>query len=254
MTDDIGLDEILELGKRAKLKVYHDFLQQIKEGKSLSPGELRVFNALEAEFEQAEQAKKTPVNLILSTSQVAAFFDVTRHAVQKWLKAACPKIKHGQLDLKAVFDWWFENIAESKIPDTEKIQELKAQHLTERIRGERLKNAQTEGTLFDQDTVVTEWAARVAVVTSGLTAFADRLPPLLEGKGRIEMQEIIKKEVWELRDSYYRKGKYTPKVEISEYLKILTLEIKGKAAKSQRFIKSLVDYVNRKVKAYNKKK
>ena len=150
--------------------------------------------------------------IILSTAQVGAFFGVTRWAVQKWLNAGCPKIKYGQLDLKAVFDWWMENLAESKIPDTERLQTLKAEHLTERIKGERLKNAQLEGSLFDQDTVVTEWAARVAVVTSGLNAFADRLPPLLEGKGRIEMQEIIKKEVWELRDSYYRKGKYTPEV------------------------------------------
>ena len=184
-------------------------------------------------------AKPTLKPIILSTSQIGVFFGVSRWAVQKWLNAGCPKIKYGQLDLKAVFNWWFENIAESKIPDTERLQTLKAEHLTERIKGERLKNAQLEGSLFDQDTVVTEWAARVAVVTSGLNAFADRLPPLLEGKGRIEMQTIIRKETWELRDAYYRDGKYTPQIEekkkpVKRKRRVKAHTIKGKGAKDER--------------------
>jgi phage terminase Nu1 subunit (DNA packaging protein) len=154
--------------------------------------------------------EKSKPNLILSTSQIAAFFDVTRFAVHKWRKAGCPQIKFGQFNLKAVFDWWMENLAESKIPDTERLQVLKAEHLTEKIKGVRLKNAQLEGSMVAWTVIDTEWAGRVAVVTSGLTAFADRLPPLLEGKGRVQMQEVIKKEVWELRDAYARKGKYTP--------------------------------------------
>lgn len=179
---------------------------------------------MKKDLEQKKETKE--LSLILSTSQIAAFFDVTRQAVQKWTKVGCPKIKHGQFSLKAVFDWWMENLAESKIPDTERLQSLKAEHLIERIKGVRLKNEQLEGSLFDRDTIVTEWAGRVAIVTSGLNAFADRLPPLLEGKGRVEMQEVIKKEVWELRDAYYRKGKYTP--EVKEKTKSKTIKKKGK--------------------------
>jgi len=178
--------------------------------------------------------KKTPINLILSTSQIAAFFGVTRWAIQKWLKAGCPKIKHGQLDLKAVFDWWFENIAESKIPDTERLQTLKAEHLIEKIKIERLKVAQLEGSMAAWDTIENEWVARVGVVTSGLNAFADRLPPILEGKGRVEMQSIIRKETWELRDAYCRKGKYTPAIKEKKRSIKQKRRIKAKTIKKKK--------------------
>jgi len=151
------------------------------------------------------------MEIILTTSEIASFFDVTRHAVQKWFKAGCPKVRHGKCNLKAVFNWWLDNIAETKISDTETIQELKAEHLREKIKGERLKNEQTEGNLISLDEIKKQWSARVGVVTSGLEAFADRLPPVLEGKSKSEMKQLIKREIRELRDSYARKGKYTPK-------------------------------------------
>lgn len=182
--------------------------------------------------------KSTLKTLILSTSQVAAFFGVTRWAVQKWLQAGCPKIKYGQLDLRLVFNWWFENIAESKIPDTERLQTLRAEHLTVKIKGETLKVAELEKSMAKWNVIETEWAARVAVVTSGLNAFADRLPPLLEGKGRVQMQNVIKKEVWELRDAYYRKGKYTPEIKekkkpVKRKRRVKAKTIKKKARKKK---------------------
>jgi len=51
---------------------------------------------------------------------------------------------------------------------------------------------------------------RVAEVTAGLNALSSRLPPMLEGKDKREMQEIIEEEIRFLRESYARAGKYCP--------------------------------------------
>ena len=214
---EINLEQILELGKKAKLKVYHDFLQKIKQGQGLKSGELAVFNALETELREEEESikasAKASINLIVSTSDVQAFFGVSRKTVHVWNKNGCPKVKHGKYNLKAVFDWWWENIAAyhtSEILDGS-LENARREYWQAKAEGERIKVDQLKETLVSWDKIDIEWCARVAVVTSGLSAFADRLPPLLEGKSRPQMQNVIKQEVWQLRDSYARKGKYTLK-------------------------------------------
>ena len=155
------------------------------------------------------------MDVILTSNQICNLFGIqSSGTLSKWkelgAKGAC--ISRNQWDAKIFLEWWIENIFSDAQDTSDSLQEAKRVYWMARAKGEEIKVKQLEGTLFDQDTVVIEWAARVAVVTSGLNAFADRLPPLLEGKGRIEMQTIIRKETWELRDAYYRKGKYTPEV------------------------------------------
>ena len=212
---EITLEQILELGKKAKLKVYHDFLQKIKGGQSLKPGELTVFNTLEDELREDEESKKTKSNLVVSTSDVQMFFGVSRKTVHTWNKNGCPKVKHGKYDLKAVFDWWWENIAAyhtSEILDRS-MEDARRDYWQAKAEGERIKVDQLKESVVSWDKIELEWCARVGVVTAGLNAFADRLPPLLEGKSRAEMQKTIADEVWQLRDSYARKGKYSPERE-----------------------------------------
>jgi hypothetical protein len=63
-----------------------------------------------------------------------------------------------------------------------------------------------EAALIPVDDVYRQWALRVAEVCAGLEFLADRLPPLLAGKRREEMQRVIGDEIWRLRDSYCRTG------------------------------------------------
>ena len=160
-----------------------------------------------------KQKSKKPkiINLVLSTSEVAAFFGVSRVSVHKWHKNGLPKIKHGTFDLKIVFDWWWDNIAQyhtAELTDGS-MDTARREYWQAKAESERIKVDQLKDTLVAWIEIEKEWCARVVVVTSGLNAFSDRLPPLLEGKSRPQMQKIIKDEVWQLRDSYARKGKYT---------------------------------------------
>ena len=78
-----------------------------------------------------------------------------------------------------------------------------------------MEREQAEGALIPRDEVATLWAARVVEVTSGLQGLADRLPPLLVGKDRAQIREIIHEEIWRLRDQYARSGKHCESPETS---------------------------------------
>jgi len=209
------IGKYLEIGKKAKLKAYHDFLQKIKAGEGLKPGELTVFNVLEEELRQEEESQKPKSNLIVATSDVQAFFGVSRKTIHVWNKNGCPKASYGKYDLKAVFDWWWENIASyhtSEILDGS-MEDARRDYWQAKAEGERIKVDQLKESVVSWERIEQEWCARVGAVTAGLSAFADRLPPLLEGKSRPEMQKTIADEVWALRDGYARKGKYSPEIE-----------------------------------------
>jgi len=146
----------------------------------------------------------------LTTQQCAKLFEVSTRTILNWSEAGLPQARRNRWNLKACFDWWIENIDTSRIDQDEGMLAIKKAYWSEKSIGEQLKNQKTRGELISLEDVVQEWAGRVSIVTSGLEAFADRLPPILEGKPRKEMRDIIKKEVRYLRESYARKGKYCP--------------------------------------------
>jgi len=171
------------------------------------------------------------MNIEVSTKDLAAFFGLTTRAIVKWHENGCPQIGRGKWNLKSVFDWWWDNIAQSRAIEEsgdESMNEAKRLYWWQKADGEKIKNDQLKESLVSWDDIEKEWAGRVSVVTSGLEAFGDRLPPLLDGKQRKEMQEIIKGEVRLLRDAYAREGKYCPKENKKEVV------VKKKAASKGR--------------------
>jgi len=156
------------------------------------------------------------MNIDVSTKDLAEFFGVTVRTVANWHENGCPQVSRGKWNLKVVFDWWWDNIAQSRAVEEsgdESMNEAKRLYWWQKAEGEKIKNEQLRENLVSWEDIDKEWAGRVAVVTSGLEAFADRLPPILDGKPRKEMREIIKGEVRLLRDAYAREGKYCPKTE-----------------------------------------
>ena len=81
-----------------------------------------------------------------------------------------------------------------------------------KARREELLVEQLNENLVPRGEIAKEWAARVGELTAGLTSLIDRLPPLLQGKDRAEIREIIFEEIWNLRDQYARDGRYSPEL------------------------------------------
>lgn len=161
------------------------------------------------EFERELDAILEPEersNLIVDINTVAAFFSITTRNVQHWVKAGCPKLKHGTYDLKAIFDWWKKNINASG--DSQETENVKAEYWYWQKENARLKAQQTSTELVKREEIATAWASRVAEVKAGLMSLVDRLPPLVTGKDRPEVRDIIYQEIWTLCERYARNGKY----------------------------------------------
>ncbi|MBN1636380.1 MAG: hypothetical protein JW920_07695 [Deltaproteobacteria bacterium] len=149
----------------------------------------------------------------LSTKEIADLFNVTPRTVNAWHAMGCPKSGVNSFDAKAVFDWWWENIAEERAAaksGDESINEAKRKYWWSKASNETLKADQLKGNLVAWPDIEKEWTARVIAVTAGMESMSDRLPPLLFGKPLNSVQDVIRAEIGELVKNYARPGKYTP--------------------------------------------
>jgi len=207
---DQNILKLLKAGESATARVYLNYLKRIEAGEILSAKEREDLAMLKEELEAktADPPSILSSNLILASEEVAAFFGITRQAVQHWLKLGCPKLGRSQWDLKAVFDWWRENIADTSSDDS--INAAKREYWIAKAERERIMVDQMKGKLVSWKEVIQSWTWRLIEVKNGLLLLSDRLAGLLEGKSRKEIHHIIKREVYHMLESYSRGGKFCP--------------------------------------------
>ncbi len=182
-----------------------DYFELQSRGLTLSKMERRRLATLEKRllliFEPEERS-----DLLVDVHTISRFFRVTVRQVQHWSKArGCPKLKHGLYDLRAVQDWYLDNILGS---DSREIQDIKLEYWRAKAESERLRVDQAKGRVYPLHEVIEQWTLRILELKSGLLNFKDRLTGLLAGKDVAEMRSIIEGEVWLLLDSYAREGRY----------------------------------------------
>lgn len=148
-------------------------------------------------------------SLVVSTKQVADFFDVSRQTISNWAKAGCPKLGRGRFDLKAVFDWWNENINAGA--DDSDIQQVKLEYWRAKASIESLKEKEKRSKLIPVEEVREEFVGRLAVFRAGHQMLIDRLPPLLEGQDKATIKKILREELGRMFEQYrqgFAKGEY----------------------------------------------
>lgn len=182
---------------------YIDLTQ--KDRTTLTKGDRRRIANIEGELAQLLEPEERS-DLTVDVGTVARFFGVTARQVQNWVKQkGCPRLKHGLYDLKAVHTWWFEEILGV---DSREIEDAKLKYWKWKAEGEKVRVEQAKEDLIPIEQIAEAWAWRMAEVTTGLQSLASRLPPLLEGKTQGDMRAVIEAEVWKMRDSYCRSGKF----------------------------------------------
>jgi phage terminase Nu1 subunit (DNA packaging protein) len=148
-------------------------------------------------------------DFIYDAANVGRFFGVTPRAVQKWVsQKGCPKLRHGIYDLKAVYEWWLENIRGDGGQSVPEVEDAKLEYWRWKAKREKISVQRLRGELLEKKLVAHQWALRVGELTGALSTLKDRLPPLVEGKSRQEISKIIDDEIWRLRDAYARRGEY----------------------------------------------
>src|SRR3990172_10612342 len=89
---------------------------------------------------------------------------------------------------------------------SKKDKKARAEYWVEKAKKERLIRKSLEGSLAEWSYVKTEWSKRAINVKSNLYSFTDRLPPLLVGRSREEIRDILLAEVTEILKTYYKKS------------------------------------------------
>ena len=150
--------------------------------------------------------------LILGTGDVARFFGVTQKCVSNdWRKAGCPQVKYGTWDLKAVFDWWWDNLASeraAKMGGDESVNEAKRQYWWSKAEEGQIKVSQARESLISKEEVYKQWAQRMAEYKNGCYGMVNALPPLLEGQDQATMRQKIEDYVWDMFKRVTRYSKF----------------------------------------------
>jgi hypothetical protein len=161
--------------------------------------------------------KNANKDLLFTTKVVADFFGVTPRSLQLWVKNGCPKIKHGIYDLKSVFEWWMDNVADIKVEgDANSMNAVKLDYWRAKGEAERVKVDILRGSLIDREEIYREWAKRVLVMFAGLEGLKNRLPPILRGKKQSEMSRLIGEELQALQAGLCKPGAKYPPVKIKK--------------------------------------
>jgi len=145
----------------------------------------------------------------LNAGQLAESIGKSRQTIHNWLAEGLPRNPDKTFSLPDVISWLLDRET-ALLPPAGQGCDSPALERYRQARAElaELDLAQKRGELISIADVGREWTARVVEVASGLDAFADRLPPLLEDKPREAMRQIIDDEVWRLRDMYYHTGRF----------------------------------------------
>ena len=170
---------------------------------------------------------------------IANFFDVSERTIRNWVQKGMPRVADGVYSPKDCFNWWNEFINESNA-DGDDIEEIKKRFWNARTGNEELKFEKTKGELVARDKVENAFAARAYELTLSFRALKNRLPPVVEGKSREDIQNELGKELNRILESYKRAGNFVPEgldnilIELQEQEKEYVADLKKKALKTPK--------------------
>ena len=198
---------LLQAGSAAGQKLYQSLLLRIKNGETLKRSEYKLLKDLERELEPPEPAEKDD-SRIKTFGAAAAYMGLSERTVVYHLrKGNIRQNADGSFD-KAVLDAY---LAASGRKQEGRWKSLRADLRYRLARAEKEETlvAKLKEQLYDMAEIKEGWAWRISELTAALQSLVDRLPQLLEGKGRVEMAEIIRSEVHHIRERYARDGQFT---------------------------------------------
>lgn len=201
-------EKLLQARALAELKLYQTYLKKITEGHPLTASEYDFFqkysNSLSTP-ESGEAFKYTAAAKYAGVSKRTLSYHVTRGNIRQ--------NDDGTIDKDELDRWLQSKGRKKKAADGERDisaekEEADLRWRLARAQREELLVSQIRGETLTLEEVLQAWTVRVAEVTAGLQNLVDRLPPLLDGRGREEIRAILTEEIWALRDRYARDGKF----------------------------------------------
>jgi len=209
-------------GQQARQLLLDQYRQRISEKKTLRPSEIKHMRQIESELDQAAGANGaggTPKgNVILNMDDAAAYCGTSKKTVSYHIKQGKLKQNPDGTFARAELDKWLSRYGrpspsgEAGQCDSIREQQEKAElrYRLARAKREEILTGQLEKTLAPWEEIERGWGERILLVKSALDAYSSRLPALLVGRKREEMEEIIKGETRELFLRFSTEGRYCP--------------------------------------------
>jgi phage terminase Nu1 subunit (DNA packaging protein) len=214
-----NIEKILALGPLAAAKAYRDILQKIKEGKILTPAEVKSFNLLEEKLQAGVVEKGEDSTIVNSLEKVAKHFGKHLRTAQRWAREGMPGLSGGRYDLLQIEAWRklkkggrgpaaaVDPRSYGQLPlvaegdkDYWDMRAKKAQAVKR-----ELDLRQRQGELVEREEVEQLFIARIMAVKQGLLSLSRALPPqLIHLKEEREMEGVIARAVRDLLSSFSR--------------------------------------------------
>jgi len=210
MDHEDEFDKLLSLIDSAKGNVFKTLLEKIKAGESLAGHELKLFEKVETEIKAKRAGESRRV--IKTQKELAAYLSRSERTVAYYKNQGMPVNLDGTYDLDAI-DAWLDDRKDKGIgqphgekPSTGDKSGWEAVYKEMKARIAELELKKLSGELISREEVNQQFVGRIIEVGRALSALSRKLPPLLEGKEKRDMEEIINGEIRIIRERFARPG------------------------------------------------
>ena len=214
-----NIEKMLALGPMAAAKAYQDILKKIKEGRILTPSEVKSLNLLEEKLQSGAVEKGEDPTIVNSLEKVARHFGKSLRQVQRWAKEGMPGLSGGRYNLMQIEAW--RKLKKGGRGPAAPVDPSRHGQPALIVEGDkdywdmRAKKAQAEqremdlrlrqGELVERKEVEQLFIARIMAVKQGLLSLSRGLPPqLIHCKEEREMEGIIARSARDLLSSFSR--------------------------------------------------
>jgi phage terminase Nu1 subunit (DNA packaging protein) len=210
MDREEDLDKLLSLIDSTKGDVFKSLLDKLKKGDSLAGHELKLLEKVESEIKAKKAGESRRV--IKTQKALAEYLSRSERTIAYYKNQGMPVNLDGTYDLDAI-DAWFDDRKEKGTgqphggkPDTGDKSGWEAVYKEMKARIAELELRKLSGELISREEVYQQFVARILEIGRALSALSRKLPPLLEGKEKRDMEEIIEGETRIIRERFARPG------------------------------------------------
>lgn len=203
-------DKIISLIDSAKNVVLKNLLKKIKDAEPLAAHEVKLLKEFEAELKARQSG--TGRRLLSTQKQLAEYLGKATRTVSYYKSKNMPVNPDGTYDLDAI-DAWIEARTKKGIgqphgerPDSGDKSGWEAVYKEMKARLAELELQKYKGEVISLDEVRRQWVNRIIEVKTALLSLPRKLPPLLEGKEKRDMEAIIEDEVRFILERFSRPG------------------------------------------------
>jgi hypothetical protein len=212
------VSDLIALNLQEKSKIFAGLLKKIKEGKKLTVDENKQYQSISKELEKCRELENKGKGL--KFNDAASYVGCSKRTLSIAIKKGKLRQEpNGDFLIDELNNYISSNKGKSSVEDEDyEGKKSKADFTLKELKAKReafvLKKLQ--GKYVDLEVVYDEWVLRVQELTAFLLSWPNSLTPILANKDKIEIKNILDKEVKSVLNRYSREGKWTPTLQ--EYL------------------------------------